>query len=163
MYYHSLLKMAMAKDLTACLIPSSSLSTESTLESRLGCILPGWVSTLSSSSLRLYLASSSSCTAYSLWTLTCQGEQTWIPQVQMCLFTELGFLQHANLSQETCDDNLNITMCPLCDAVCDYWRLSSVCSLARATYLFDNGATVFFAIFMSLWGKYASQCTFTFM
>ncbi|XP_071393774.1 anoctamin-1-like [Centroberyx affinis] len=54
-------------------------------------------------------------------------------------------------SQETCDDNLNITMCPLCDGVCDYWRLSSVCSLARASYLFDNGATVLFAIFMSLW------------
>uniref|UniRef100_A0A3B5MTT0 Anoctamin n=1 Tax=Xiphophorus couchianus TaxID=32473 RepID=A0A3B5MTT0_9TELE len=54
-------------------------------------------------------------------------------------------------SQETCDDNLNITMCPLCDAMCDYWRLSSVCSLARASYLFDNGATVLFAIFMSLW------------
>ncbi|XP_040895171.1 anoctamin-1 [Toxotes jaculatrix] len=54
-------------------------------------------------------------------------------------------------SQETCDDNLNITMCPLCDGVCDYWRLSTVCSLARASYLFDNGATVLFAIFMSLW------------
>ncbi|XP_041852299.1 anoctamin-2 [Melanotaenia boesemani] len=54
-------------------------------------------------------------------------------------------------SQETCDDNLNITMCPLCDAVCDYWHLSTVCSLARASYLFDNGATVLFAIFMSLW------------
>ncbi|XP_068458845.1 anoctamin-2 [Clinocottus analis] len=54
-------------------------------------------------------------------------------------------------SQEACDDNLNITMCPLCDGVCDYWRLSTVCSLARASYLFDNGATVFFAIFMSLW------------
>ncbi|XP_039665657.1 anoctamin-2-like isoform X2 [Perca fluviatilis] len=54
-------------------------------------------------------------------------------------------------SQETCDDNLNITMCPLCDVVCDYWRLSTVCSLARASYLFDNGATVLFAIFMSLW------------
>ncbi|XP_056137543.1 anoctamin-1 [Lampris incognitus] len=54
-------------------------------------------------------------------------------------------------SQETCDDSLNITMCPLCDAVCDYWHLSSVCSLARASYLFDNGATVLFAIFMSLW------------
>ncbi|KAM4574015.1 anoctamin-2 [Odontesthes bonariensis] len=54
-------------------------------------------------------------------------------------------------SQESCDDNLNITMCPLCDAVCDYWRLSTVCSLARASYLFDNGATVLFAIFMSLW------------
>ncbi|KAF6738148.1 Anoctamin-1 [Oryzias melastigma] len=54
-------------------------------------------------------------------------------------------------SQETCNDNLNITMCPLCDAVCDYWHLSTVCSLARASYLFDNGATVLFAIFMSLW------------
>ncbi|XP_057692739.1 anoctamin-2 isoform X2 [Corythoichthys intestinalis] len=54
-------------------------------------------------------------------------------------------------SQETCNDNLNITMCPLCDGVCDYWRLSTVCSLAKASYLFDNGATVLFAIFMSLW------------
>ncbi|KAJ0069439.1 hypothetical protein NL108_006059 [Boleophthalmus pectinirostris] len=54
-------------------------------------------------------------------------------------------------SEETCNDKLNITMCPLCDGVCDYWQLSSVCSLARATYLFDNGATVLFAIFMSLW------------
>ncbi|CAL9695334.1 unnamed protein product [Knipowitschia caucasica] len=54
-------------------------------------------------------------------------------------------------SEETCDERLNITMCPLCDRVCDYWQLSSVCSLAKATYLFDNGATVLFAIFMSLW------------
>ncbi|XP_010783153.1 anoctamin-1 [Notothenia coriiceps] len=54
-------------------------------------------------------------------------------------------------SQETCDDRHNITMCPLCDGVCDYWLLSSVCSLTRATYLFDNGVTVLFAIFMSLW------------
>uniref|UniRef100_A0A3Q3W8I0 Anoctamin n=1 Tax=Mola mola TaxID=94237 RepID=A0A3Q3W8I0_MOLML len=62
------------------------------------------------------------------------------------------FTADANVpSQETCDDNLNITMCPLCDGVCDYWRLSTVCSLARASYLFDNGATVLFAIFMSLW------------
>lgn len=57
-------------------------------------------------------------------------------------------------SQETCDARLNITMCPLCDGVCDYWHLSTVCSLARASYLFDNGATVLFAIFMSLWGMY---------
>ncbi|XP_034542287.1 anoctamin-2 [Notolabrus celidotus] len=54
-------------------------------------------------------------------------------------------------SKETCDANLNITMCPLCDGVCDYWLLSTVCSLARASYLFDNGVTVLFAIFMSLW------------
>uniref|UniRef100_A0A667YBW4 Anoctamin n=1 Tax=Myripristis murdjan TaxID=586833 RepID=A0A667YBW4_9TELE len=62
------------------------------------------------------------------------------------------FTVDANVpSQETCDVNVNITMCPLCDGVCDYWLLSSVCSLARASYLFDNGATVLFAIFMSLW------------
>lgn len=51
-------------------------------------------------------------------------------------------------------------MCPLCDGVCDYWRLSTVCSLARASYLFDNGATVLFAIFMSLWGKCMFRNTF---
>ncbi|XP_039510419.1 anoctamin-1 isoform X2 [Pimephales promelas] len=54
-------------------------------------------------------------------------------------------------SQEMCDDHLNFTMCPLCDRVCDYWQLSSICSTARASYLFDNHATVGFAIFMSLW------------
>ncbi|KAF4091899.1 hypothetical protein AMELA_G00042210 [Ameiurus melas] len=55
-------------------------------------------------------------------------------------------------SQEMCDKHLNFTMCPLCDGVCDYWQLSSMCSTARASYLFDNHATVAFAIFMSLWG-----------
>uniref|UniRef100_A0A3Q3LJY5 Anoctamin n=1 Tax=Mastacembelus armatus TaxID=205130 RepID=A0A3Q3LJY5_9TELE len=65
------------------------------------------------------------------------------------------FTVDANVpSQETCDDSLNFTMCPLCDGVCDYWRLSTVCSLARASYLFDNGATVLFAIFMSLWAAW---------
>ncbi|KAI4897949.1 hypothetical protein NFI96_019836, partial [Prochilodus magdalenae] len=54
-------------------------------------------------------------------------------------------------SQEMCDERLNFTMCPLCDQVCDYWQLSSMCSTARASYLFDNHATVAFAIFMSLW------------
>ncbi|XP_046720822.1 anoctamin-1 isoform X2 [Silurus meridionalis] len=55
-------------------------------------------------------------------------------------------------SQEMCDKRLNFTMCPLCDEVCDYWQLSSMCSTAQASYLFDNHATVAFAIFMCLWG-----------
>ncbi|XP_055009433.1 anoctamin-2b [Boleophthalmus pectinirostris] len=54
-------------------------------------------------------------------------------------------------SLEMCDDRLNFTMCPLCDGACDYWRLSTACGTARASHLFDNPATVFFAIFMSLW------------
>ncbi|CAG5129014.1 unnamed protein product, partial [Candidula unifasciata] len=55
-------------------------------------------------------------------------------------------------SKELCDPYNNITMCPLCDARCPYWKLSDACSHARASRIFDNGATVFFAIFMSLWG-----------
>lgn len=42
-------------------------------------------------------------------------------------------------------------MCPLCDRVCSYWKLSTACGTARASHLFDNPATVFFSIFMALW------------
>ncbi|XP_066523620.1 anoctamin-2b [Hoplias malabaricus] len=54
-------------------------------------------------------------------------------------------------SLEMCDEKQNFTMCPLCDRACDYWHLSTACGTARASHLFDNPATVFFAIFMSLW------------
>ncbi|XP_071358188.1 anoctamin-2b isoform X2 [Trachinotus anak] len=54
-------------------------------------------------------------------------------------------------SLEMCDERLNFTMCPLCDRACDFWQLSTACGTARASHLFDNPATVFFAIFMSLW------------
>lgn len=56
-------------------------------------------------------------------------------------------------SQEICNSNLNITMCPLCDTLCDYWELKETCMHVRITYLFDNSTTVFFAIFMSFWGE----------
>jgi len=49
-------------------------------------------------------------------------------------------------------------MCPLCDKVCDYQKLDSSCVFAQMTYLFDNPATVFFAIFMSFWGKHWFSC-----
>ncbi|XP_071829205.1 anoctamin-4-like isoform X4 [Apostichopus japonicus] len=45
----------------------------------------------------------------------------------------------------------SLLMCPLCNERCDYWHLSSSCFYSKLTYLFDNGATVFFACFMSLW------------
>uniref|UniRef100_A0A8B7U7E6 Anoctamin n=1 Tax=Castor canadensis TaxID=51338 RepID=A0A8B7U7E6_CASCN len=54
-------------------------------------------------------------------------------------------------SMEMCDQKNNITMCPLCDKTCSYWKLSSACATARASHLFDNPATVFFSIFMALW------------
>ena len=45
-------------------------------------------------------------------------------------------------------------MCPLCDERCDFWYYRDTCNAARALFLFDNGATVFFAAFMALWGKF---------
>lgn len=47
----------------------------------------------------------------------------------------------------------NLTMCPLCDNRCSYWKLEESCAYSQATYLFDNPATVAFACFMALWGK----------
>ena len=57
-------------------------------------------------------------------------------------------------SDEICDENDagGFIMCPLCDKRCTYWRLHTSCMYSRFTYLFDNGATVFFACFMAIWG-----------
>ena len=59
------------------------------------------------------------------------------------------------LSFEICDEDGigNLTMCPVCDIFCDFWKLSDSCFLSKVTYLFDNDSTVFFAIFMSFWGR----------
>ncbi|XP_069479542.1 anoctamin-1 isoform X2 [Ambystoma mexicanum] len=54
-------------------------------------------------------------------------------------------------SMEMCDQRYNITMCPLCDKTCTYWKMSSACATSRASHLFDNPATVFFSVFMALW------------
>lgn len=56
-------------------------------------------------------------------------------------------------SREMCNDVGigNTTLCPLCDKACSYQKLHDSCLYAQITYLFDNPATVFFAIFMSLW------------
>uniref|UniRef100_A0A4W5RLB3 Anoctamin n=1 Tax=Hucho hucho TaxID=62062 RepID=A0A4W5RLB3_9TELE len=54
-------------------------------------------------------------------------------------------------SMEICHPRNNITMCPLCDRACSYWKLKEACGTARASHLFDNPATVFFSIFMALW------------
>uniref|UniRef100_A0A3B4F507 Anoctamin n=1 Tax=Pundamilia nyererei TaxID=303518 RepID=A0A3B4F507_9CICH len=54
-------------------------------------------------------------------------------------------------SMEICDPRNNITMCPLCDQACSYWKLVTACGTAQASHLFDNAATVFFSVFMALW------------
>ncbi|XP_027708338.1 anoctamin-5 isoform X2 [Vombatus ursinus] len=56
-------------------------------------------------------------------------------------------------SIEICDEFIGgeIIMCPLCDKNCEYWKLNSTCEASRYSHLFDNVATLFFAIFMGIW------------
>ncbi|XP_068595564.1 anoctamin-5 isoform X1 [Brachionichthys hirsutus] len=66
-----------------------------------------------------------------------------------------GFLTYDDneWSKEICSDEIggNIVMCPLCDKKCGYWKLNSTCNSSWQSHLFDNVATVFFAIFMGIW------------
>uniref|UniRef100_A0A665V5L1 Anoctamin n=1 Tax=Echeneis naucrates TaxID=173247 RepID=A0A665V5L1_ECHNA len=66
-----------------------------------------------------------------------------------------GFLTYDDneWSKEICDEKIggNIVMCPLCDKKCGYWKLNTTCNSSWQSHLFDNVATVFFAIFMGIW------------
>uniref|UniRef100_A0AAX7UAK2 Anoctamin n=1 Tax=Astatotilapia calliptera TaxID=8154 RepID=A0AAX7UAK2_ASTCA len=66
-----------------------------------------------------------------------------------------GFLTYDDneWSKEICSEEIggNIVMCPLCDQKCTYWRLNITCNSSWQSHLFDNVATVFFAIFMGIW------------
>ncbi|XP_058842183.1 anoctamin-4-like isoform X3 [Acipenser ruthenus] len=59
-------------------------------------------------------------------------------------------LDYCQVSKEVCQAS-DIIMCPLCDKYCPYMKLSDSCVYAKVTHLFDNGATVFFAVFMAVW------------
>jgi hypothetical protein len=58
-----------------------------------------------------------------------------------------------HFSNEICNSEENTLMCPACDYFCDYWELKETCLYSKFLFLFDNGCTVFFAVFMSLWGN----------
>ncbi|XP_063720691.1 anoctamin-7-like isoform X3 [Symsagittifera roscoffensis] len=59
-------------------------------------------------------------------------------------------LNHNPVAQQVCDEDNSFNMCPLCDA-CATWKLSENCLNSWLAYLFDNGYTVFFAVFVSFW------------
>uniref|UniRef100_A0A8C5CAY3 Anoctamin n=1 Tax=Gadus morhua TaxID=8049 RepID=A0A8C5CAY3_GADMO len=59
-------------------------------------------------------------------------------------------LDHCQVSKEICQAT-DVIMCPICDQYCPYLKLSDSCIYAKVTHLFDNGATVFFAVFMAVW------------
>ena len=57
--------------------------------------------------------------------------------------------------QEVCNSGESFKMCPLCDESigCTFWYLSDVCLFVKIAYLFDHPGTVFYAMFVSFWGK----------
>ncbi|XP_028650048.1 anoctamin-3 [Erpetoichthys calabaricus] len=76
-----------------------------------------------------------------------------IPAALVGLFVFLYGLftmDSSQVSREICDANDTI-MCPMCEKNCSSWKLSDSCVYAKVTHLFDNGGTVFFAIFMAIW------------
>ncbi|KAI5626982.1 anoctamin-5 isoform X2 [Silurus asotus] len=82
----------------------------------------------------------------------------------ICFIYGLATYDEVVWTKEVCDENIGgqIVMCPLCDKKCGYWKLNSTCNSTWASatiiinllfqsHLFDNTATVFFAIFMGIW------------
>ncbi|KAF6332444.1 anoctamin 5 [Rhinolophus ferrumequinum] len=70
-----------------------------------------------------------------------------------CFVYGLLSMHSSTRSTEICDPEIGgqIIMCPLCDLVCEFWRLNSTCLASKVSHLFDNESTVFFAIFMGIW------------
>uniref|UniRef100_A0A8C6MM43 Anoctamin n=1 Tax=Moschus moschiferus TaxID=68415 RepID=A0A8C6MM43_MOSMO len=70
-----------------------------------------------------------------------------------CFIYGVLTIPNTSSSAEICDPEIGgqIIMCPLCDELCDYWRLNSTCLASKFSHLFDNESTVFFAIFMGIW------------
>ncbi|KAJ7427286.1 Anoctamin-5 [Willisornis vidua] len=71
----------------------------------------------------------------------------------ICFLYGLFTMDENMSSKEICDPAIGgeIIMCPLCDQECEYWRLNTTCESSQYSHLFDNVATLFFAIFMGIW------------
>lgn len=87
----------------------------------------------------------------------------------LCFFFGSMTVEKDIPSKEVCNGTYDrFLMCPQCAHDCNFTRVSDSCIYARTTYLFDNPATVFFAIFMSLWAtvylemwkRYAARITY---
>ena len=71
----------------------------------------------------------------------------------LCFIYGLGSLNTFEPTKDICDKKNEklFYMCPKCDKYCSFWSLTTSCDYAKVGHLFDNGATVFFSVFMSIW------------
>jgi len=82
-----------------------------------------------------------------------------------CLNLLIFFIQNFFVSSyEICNETGvgKIYLCPRClNGGCGYEILQNSCLYSRLTHVFDNTATVIFAIFMSFWGKTVTLINFS--
>lgn len=71
----------------------------------------------------------------------------------ICVIIGWSTLSQDTLSQDMCNGNLNITMCPKCDQQCDYWKTTDYCLYSKLTHIIDNYASILFTIVMALWSE----------
>lgn len=64
----------------------------------------------------------------------------------------LGSFMDQSDAKELCNPVDRVEMCPVCVS-CKVWFLDEVCTPYRFSWVFDNPATIFFAIFMSIWAS----------
>ncbi|XP_061825660.1 anoctamin-5 isoform X3 [Nerophis lumbriciformis] len=71
----------------------------------------------------------------------------------LCFLYGFATFEDNEWSKEICSEQIGgkFVMCPLCDKKCNYWKLNMICNSTWQSHLFDNNATVFFAIFMGIW------------
>ena len=69
----------------------------------------------------------------------------------LCFIYGIFHMRNHIPSDEICSSEEE--MCPACDFFCDYWKLKETCLHSKILSMFDNGSTVVFAVFMSIWGK----------
>lgn len=86
----------------------------------------------------------------------------------LCFVYAISTINSHHPSNDICDHQHHINMCPLCDHFCHYWDLEETCFHAKFTYLVDNPSTIFFTAFMSLWAalflemwkRYSAEITY---
>ncbi|XP_028406726.1 anoctamin-4-like isoform X2 [Dendronephthya gigantea] len=71
----------------------------------------------------------------------------------LCFLYALGTMTTSEPLKEICDqaNERLFYMCPQCDRHCSFYSLTTNCHYSRFAHLFDNEATVFFSVFMSIW------------
>ncbi|RWS23006.1 anoctamin-1-like protein, partial [Leptotrombidium deliense] len=88
----------------------------------------------------------------------------------ICFFYGIIMVSSDVPSQQICNHTFDaFPMCPLCVMpTCKFWNISRSCKYSKMSYVFDNPATVFFAVFMSIWStvylemwkRYSAKITF---